>query len=754
MIQPSHNPTGRRRRTSRHERDVVYGLAAVAAMVAMRSGAEPTGLTLVDLGYAGLAGALFALAGSRSRRWTWILSSLATMWAAVGAVGIALALVALVMAIASAWAGRNRWMGAALTIPLVAALGDLGSGSFHGSTTLVAVLIASPMLLSASLHLTESGRQTLIAVVTISTAVVVLATVLFAAATFLALGDVNDAVAEANTAFDVAATGDEITASEHFDVAADKFRSARRVLAGPWIFPARLVPVIGQHARAAQVMVSEGVSLSETAADVSRVVDPDSIQLVEGRVDLTAIDAMAAPLDRTARAIERAARRIDEARSDWLISPINDRLAELGDRLNEALPAARTAALAASEAPRLLGSERPVRWFVALTTPAEARGLGGLLGSYATVIAEDGLLTIESVGRNEEINTLLREADAMLVADDEYIERWGRFRPEEFFQDVTLSPDLPSVAAVAASLYEQATGDPVDGVIVADPFVIGAILELTGPVSTGDRRMGPEAAVEFLLKGQYEDFADNEIQRVLMLEGLIIGTFDAITRGTLPGPRGLAAELGPMIDQDRLGAWWADADDTGPPELFEAAGLDGRFPDASGGDLLGIVHQNSAQNKIDVYLEREIVYETSRNGNRITGTITITLKNEAPASGLPDAVIGSNDQGLPDGTNAMHLSVYTALEIFAIRVDGTDVALTRQSEFGVEAASLRVEIPAQSEVMVEVDVSGDVADPGRLTLVHQPLVNPDIVRVRSVDPGSTPSQGLRPLRVDTVVTSN
>ena len=229
VIQPSHKPTGRRRRTSRHERDVVYGLAAVAALVAMRSGAEPTGLTLVDLGYAGLAGALFALAGSRSRRWTWILSSLATMWAAVGAVGIALALVALVMAIASAWAGRNRWMGAALTIPLVAALGDLGSGSFHGSTTLVAVLIASPMLLSASLHLTESGRQTLIAVVTISTAVVVLATVLFAAATFLALGDVNDAVAEANTAFDVAATGDEITASEHFDVAAEKFRSARRV---------------------------------------------------------------------------------------------------------------------------------------------------------------------------------------------------------------------------------------------------------------------------------------------------------------------------------------------------------------------------------------------------------------------------------------------------------------------------------------------------------------------------------------------
>ena len=752
MIQPSHNPSGRRRRTSRLERGVLFGLTAFAALVAMRSGVEPTGVSLIDLAYSSGAGAALALAGSRSRRWTWIVTCIATIWATGSAAGIALGLLALIVAVGSAWTGRNRWMGAALTIPLVAALGDLGSGSFHGSTTLLALLIATPMLLSAGLHLSESSRQTLVAVVTISAAFVVLATILFAAAAFFALGDVNDAIDEARAGFDVAAAGDELTASEHFDAAADRFRSARTVLAGPWILPARLVPVLGQHARAVQVMVSEGVSLSETAADVSRVVDPDSIQLVEGSVDLAAIDAMAAPLDRAERALERAARRIDEARNDWLIAPIDDRLAELGDRLNEALPAARTAALAAAEAPTLLGSQRPVRWFVALTTPAEARGLGGLLGSYATIMATDGRLTIESVGRNEDINTLLETADAELVASDEYIERWGRFRPEEFFQDVTLSPDLPSVAQVVASLYEQATGNPVAGVIVADPFVVGAVLELTGPVTAINRRMGPDAAVEFLLSGQYEDFEDDEIRRVLILEGLIIATFEAITQGTLPGPRGLAAELGPMVEQGRLGAWWAGGG--GAAELFAATGLDGRFPDAAGGDLLGIVHQNSGQNKIDVYLDRGIVYETSRQGNRLTGTVTITLNNNAPATGLPDAVIGSNDQGLPRGTNAMHLSVYTALEILAVRVDGTEVAIARQSEFGVEAASFRVDIPAESEVVVVIDVSGDVADPARLTLVQQPLVNPDIVLVRSADPGSTPAQASRPLRVDTVLTSS
>jgi hypothetical protein len=51
-------------------------------------------------------------------------------------------------------------------------------------------------------------------------------------------------------------------------------------------------------------------------------------------------------------------------------------------------------------------------------------------------------------------------------------------------------------------------------------------------------------------------------------------------------------------------------------------------------------------------------------------------------------------------------------------------------------------------------VSGDVADPGRLTLVQQPLVKPDIVLVRSADPGSTPAQAALPLRVDTVLASS
>jgi hypothetical protein len=750
VIQPSRHPSGRRRRTTDQERLVLYGIAAVAALVAMGSGAAPTDIRVVDLAYTGGCGALFALAGSRSRRWTWIVTSVATVWVANGFGDTVLALIALSGAVASAWTGRTRWVGAGLTIPLIAVLSDLGSGSFHGSTTLLAMGVASPMLLSAGFHLPDTTRQTVIAGITIAASLAVFSAVVLAAASFLAMGDVSDAIEEASTGFDVAAEGDELTAADHFDAAADKFSSARRILGGPWILPARLVPVIGQHARAGQVIVSEGVSLSETAAEVSRAVDTDTIQVVEGRIDLAAVDALAAPLDRAERALERAVERVNQARSAWLISPIDTRLDELGDRLEGALPAARTASLAATEAPTLLGRDRPVRWFVALTTPAEARGLGGLLGSYATVIADNGLISIETIGRSEDLNAQLAQAGATLVASDDYVERWGRFRPQEFFQDVTLSPDLPSVASVAASLYEQATGSPVDGVIVADPFVLGALLELTGPVMAADRRLDSDSAVDFLLQQQYEEFEDNEVQRVAFLTGLIAATFDAITSTTLPGPRGIAAELGPMVDQDRLGAWWAEGG--GPDELLTAAGLDGRFPDPAGGDLLAVIHQNSGQNKIDVYLERSVIYETEHDGDQISGTITITLENTAPASGLPDSVIGSNDQDLPPGTNAMHLSVYTALDILDARIDGVGVDVVRQSEFGVEVTSFPVTIPSGAQVVVGVDVAGRVDDPGRITVVQQPLANTDVISVRPADPDAGPVLVSRRLHTDTVAT--
>lgn len=702
-------------------------LALVAAGVAALGSTAPTGIAAVDALYLAAAGATLTFAGGRSRRYTWIVSALVALWIAPSLVGKLLAVVAIGIGAWSVRTGRRRWAGAAVGLVLVVVLGDLGAGPFLGSTTLLAAASAAPMLTSALIHVPVGRQRTIVGAISLAGAAAVVATVVFVGVVALTVDDVDKGVEAAQAAFAAASDGDGAAASSLFEVAADRFDDARGLVGGPWSLPARLVPLVGQHVRATQVVASEGTSLARVAADTADEVDPDEVRIVDGRVDLSLVDSLAPTLDRVDRSLTRALDRIGDVQNPWLVGPIEARLSELLIELDAAVPAARTASLAARHVPEMLGSGGPVGWLVLLTTPAEARGLGGLVGSYMVVRADDGRIEITESGRNEDLNASLRAGDARLDGPAHFVDRWGA-DTARFFQDVTLSPDLPTVATVAADLFAQAMGSTMDGVVVVDPASIGAILALTGPVQVGDLRLDSSSVVDFLLEDQYVRFDGDEDGRVAALDQLVRATFDSFLDGALPGPRGLADALGPLIDQDRIGVWWMQ--EGGPGELIDAAGLDGRFPRPDGGDLLAVVHQNAGQNKLDVHLDRTIVYRAEKRGDRVTATAEITLHNRAPSSGLPASVIGSNDQGYPPGTNVANVAVHTALDLVAARLDGEPIDVGRALVFDGEALSVIVEIPAGGRRVLEVDVAGTIGSGRyRLHLPHQPLVTTDRVTV-------------------------
>jgi hypothetical protein len=459
-------------------------LAVAGGVLAGLGCAQPTGVALVDWFYVAAAGAGLALAGGRSRRTSWLLTSVAALWLASGPVGRVVAIAAIAIGVHATRAGRRRSLGAAVGALVAFVLGDLGSGPFHGSTTLFAAVAASPMIVSGIALAPAARRRALRVAVSTAGATAATATVLFGVTVLWAMGDVGPGIEAAELGFAAGSDGDEARAATAFDEAADHFDDARTKIAGFWTLPARVVPVVGQHVRAVQVAASEGVGLSVTAADTARSVDLDAIRLVDGAVDLEEIEALAPALDRAHTALVRAHRRIGETRGAWLVEPVDDRLDELVQELSAAIPAADTASLAAREVPEMLGSVEPVHWLVALTTPAEARGLGGLVGNWLLVRADGGAVSIAASGRNEDLNERLRAVGAELRGPEQYVDRWGRFTPEVFFQDVTLSPDLPMVATVMSDLYEQARGTPVDGVVVLDPMTMAAVLDLTGPPST------------------------------------------------------------------------------------------------------------------------------------------------------------------------------------------------------------------------------------------------------------------------------
>jgi hypothetical protein len=124
------------------------------------------------------------------------------------------------------------------------------------------------------------------------------------------------------------------------------------------------------------------------------------------------------------------------------------------------------------------------------------------------------------------------------------------------------------------------------------------------------------------------------------------------------------------------------------------------------------------------------------------------LRNDAPAAGLPDYVIGSVPPGrLPRGTSRVVLSVYSPLALRSSTIDGREVPLLADRELDRNVYSAQIDIPPGGQVEVVLRLGGEVAlrGPGhryRLDLWHQATVSPDRARVEVT---STPGWTVRPV---------
>jgi hypothetical protein len=169
-------------------------------------------------------------------------------------------------------------------------------------------------------------------------------------------------------------------------------------------------------------------------------------------------------------------------------------------------------------------------------------------------------------------------------------------------------------------------------------------------------------------------------------------------------------------------------------EFFEALRATGRLEPPGDSDGFMLVTQNKGNNKIDSYLNRSVdylaVYDPS-NG-QLESTATITLRNDAPASGLPLAIIGSNDQGLPLGTNSMFFSFYTPHLLRDATLDGDPLPMEVQREGGYRKYSRFLELAPGQEIIIELSLMGELP-PGtdyNLRVGYQPVVHPDTLEAR------------------------
>jgi hypothetical protein len=732
---------GRRRRTPKPEDLAVAMAAAAAAAAAVVAPGEPTVLAPVNVALRVALAVVVTLATARARRWSWlVLAGLAAGASGLGvdagdrlvaaATGWQALVIAAVVVVADV---RQRWLGAVVGALAVSSLMRLGSTGPLGSTAALAGVAVVPVLWSAYRLQPRRRRRGLrrgAAAVLAASAVAGLGA---AVAALVGFGPAESGMASARAGVTAAKAGDEAAAGHELHEASDSFQTADRAFDAWYARPALAVPVLSQQVRAAERMATTGRELSTVASDVAGRADYRHVALADGRVDLARVAALEGPLSDVRAAIDRARSSESDVGTDWLVPPIRGHYDELTGDVADADRETALALDAVRVAPGLLGAHGPRRYFVAFTTPAESRGLGGFMGNWAELTAEDGRLALTRSERVATLDAQPGEAPRTLAAPADYVARYGANRPEKLLQDVTLSPDFPSVAAALTSLYPQTRGGrPIDGVIALDPYTVAAMLRLTGPVSVpgADAQLTADNAADFLLRRQYVELG-NQGDRVDYLDEASRRAFDAFLHHDGLQPDRVASTLGPLVGERRL-LLHSNHDDE--QRLLDRLGAGGAFPAPDGGDFFAVVTQNGGNNKIDTFLHRAVDYHAEWNPETgaVEATATVTLRNDAPASGLPSYVIANRPQSLqPDGANWLWFNFYTPHELTEMRVDGAPVLVGAAHELGRHVYHRYVAVPSQGTTVIRLKLRGTVAAGAtyRASWFQQPLVHPDRVTV-------------------------
>jgi hypothetical protein len=726
-----------------------YGLTfagavvGTAALAAYSSHAAPTGLRALDEAYVGALTAVVAYFAASARRWTWFLpaaggAAVAADWRAALPAALAIALGFWVVATDN----RTRARAALVAGLGVAALLRAEPVAFHGATALITAVAVTPILLSgyrlAGRRVRRYTRRALLA----TGGLVGLMLAGVAVGGISVAGDVVDGVRLLDEGVVAARDADDDEAALRLGEASRHLQTASGTLESWFVRPARGLPVVGPNLRAASRLADDVSEVASVTSDAATAVDVDALRFQGGRIDPELVGTVADNLETVANSLDRARHAVDDVQSPWLLAPVQERLEELQKQVNENSPDVTSAADGARVAHGLLGGGGPKRFLVLFTTPVETRGRTGFPGNYAELYVEDGRVTMPRFGRISELEEGGVPGDQRRISGPpDFLARYGRFDPAATWRNVVMSPDFPTISQVAAELYVQSGGAPIDGVLSVDPTGLAALMEFTGNIDPSEvpllpEPLTPENTAEFLHRRQYELYPEDRDDRVDLLEDVAEITFQRLTSQVeLPSPEEIVDILDPVVDGGHIQFTTIDV------EYFDSIGLAGRFDQPLLGDFLSVVTSNAGGSKIDLFLQRHLQYDVSWDPTtgQVAAKVTATLHNAAPASGLPDYIIGNN-VGLPWGTNRSFVSIYNNryYSLDAARINGQPVALQAERELDRDVYSTFVDIPPGGTVTIELELRGSAADYYPLTLAQQPLVNPEQAQVSITVGGDQP----------------
>jgi Protein of unknown function (DUF4012) len=376
--------------------------------------------------------------------------------------------------------------------------------------------------------------------------------------------------------------------------------------------------------------------------------------------------------------------------------------------------------------PELAGFDRPRRYMISFQNSAEARGTGGILGAYAIIEVNRGKLKVIKASSNVGLQHL---STLPIKHSDEYFELYGN--NPGIWQNANLSPHFPYGAMNYLELWRLQTGEVLDGFIATDPIALSYFLKAMGTVTLPDGfQINSENIVEETLKSAYKRYENDNMARKEFLVTIMKSTFSKLLAREFSA-RKMPQALSHSIEENRLLFYTTSKQTQSENEETRLAGSLNKRPD----NQYRVVILNTDASKLDYYLDREVAIETLTCAPNPTTQVSVYLKNQVVnAQDLPPYVLTRADKGKPKelvtGQHRFKVFIYGPFQSILIGgslgsgADGNArQASERERPIFIEDIDLA---PDASEVIVAQFKGGT----GRLTSSSQPLVRPEIVKIK------------------------
>lgn len=573
-------------------------------------------------------------------------------------------------------------------------------------------------------------RRTVLIVVAVVLLVVIVAVAWIAYRAVSAKGDLETARTQASAARSAVLNGDVARAQQAAASAESAASSAHSKTHDPVWSVAAAIPGLGSPLKSvsdiSDVVSDLSTQVLKPIATLATTLDPSRLRTGDKGIDTTLLQQNQQQLGQIADAAERIDARAQSIDGSWL-GQVSDARTQLASQTEKTSRFIRGTDTAAQLLPPMLGQDQTRRYFFAFQTPAESRATGGLLGAYGVVSARDGRVNVDNLGAN----TTLRAPSRPIDLGPDFTLNYGISRPYTDSRNSNASAHFPYAAQIWMSMWQQQSGEQLDGALATDPIALSYLLKATGPIRLDDgEQITADTVVPITLSTSYQRFGGDNPARKAYLQEIAAKAITSVSAAR--GNTGAVLEaLGRGVHERRIMVYSTRANEQA---LLEKSGLAHTVVETSA-PYAEVAIGNLAGNKIDYYLKRDIAYRSSTcTGNTRESTVTVKLTNTVKDLSLPAYVIGglgNPDKRITPGTNYANitLNATNGSVLKSVTVDGQPTLYGSGTELGHMHATAQARVKPGATATVVFTVIEPTSAKGAPVVPVQPLVDTPTVSV-------------------------